>query len=46
MPGNAHPGVARGFAEAALLLVPDWHYVHDILIPQIAALPPASAQSP
>lgn len=46
MPGNAHPGVARGFAEAALLLVPDWHYVRDILIPQIIALPPASAQSP
>jgi hypothetical protein len=26
---------ARNYAQAALMLVPYWHYVKDILIPQI-----------
>ena len=39
LPARAEKPVARAFAEAALFLVPDWHYVRDILMPQIAALP-------
>lgn len=31
--------VARAYAEGALALVPDWHYVRDVLVPQIEALP-------
>lgn len=36
-----NPAVAHAFAARALSLVPDWHYVKDLLMPQIArALPP------
>ncbi len=42
IPGRAQKPVARGFAEAALFLVPHWHYVADILLPQIEALPDPS----
>ncbi len=31
--------VARAYADGALAAVPDWHYVRDILVPQIQALP-------
>jgi len=31
--------LARAYAEGALALVPHWHYVRDILLPQIDALP-------
>jgi hypothetical protein len=31
--------LARAYAEGALALVPEWHYVRDILLPQIDALP-------
>lgn len=35
------PVAARDYAERALALAPDWHYVKDILLPQIRrALPP------
>jgi len=32
--------LARAYADGALALAPDWHYVRDILVPQIQALPP------
>jgi hypothetical protein len=28
-------GVAEQYAQSALALVPHWHYVRDILLPQI-----------
>ena len=31
--------VARAYAEGALAVVPDWHYVRDILLVQIDTLP-------
>ncbi len=31
------PAVAQRHAEAALALVPDWHYVRDLLLPQLRA---------
>lgn len=35
-----NPAAARAYAERALSLVPDWHYVKDLLMPQIVrALP-------
>jgi hypothetical protein len=40
--------VALAYAEGAATAVPEWHFVRDILIPQIEALPsqPDSARSP
>ncbi len=38
-PADAQPQTARAYAEAALLLAPEWHYVRAILIPAIEALP-------
>lgn len=32
--------LAQAYADGALALAPDWHYVRDILVPQIQALPP------
>jgi hypothetical protein len=32
------PAVARAYAEGALAVAPDWHYVRDILLVQIDAL--------
>jgi hypothetical protein len=34
---------ALAYAEGALTAVPEWHYVRDILLPQIEALPEAVA---
>ena len=34
--------LARAYADAALAIAPEWHYVRDILGPQIEALPPGS----
>jgi hypothetical protein len=37
---NMKPGdlnAAERYAQEALEIVPYWHYVHDILLPQIAA---------
>ena len=34
---------ALAYAEGAVTAVPDWHYVRDILLPQIEALPVAVA---
>ncbi len=31
--------LARAYAEGALTAVPQWHYVRDVLLPQIEALP-------
>lgn len=36
---EVHREVARAYAEGALALAPTWHYVRDILLPQIEALP-------
>jgi hypothetical protein len=33
--------LALAYAEGALTAVPEWHYVRDILLPQIEALPVA-----
>jgi hypothetical protein len=30
--------LALAYAEGALVAAPDWHYVRDILMPQIRAL--------
>jgi hypothetical protein len=40
--------VARAYAEGALALVPDWHFVRDILLPRIEKLPgrPAASAAP
>lgn len=35
--------VALAYAEGALTAVPEWHYVRDVLLPQIEALPAAAA---
>lgn len=42
-----NPAVARAYAEGALAMVPDWHYVKDILLPKIEKLaePPAPKTS-
>jgi hypothetical protein len=32
--------LARAYAEGALVAAPEWHFVRDILLPQIDALPP------
>jgi hypothetical protein len=40
------PATALRFARQALMLVPDWHYVRDILIPQIEAARGAAARTP
>jgi hypothetical protein len=34
--------LAEAYAEGALTAVPDWHYVADVLLPQIQALAPAA----
>jgi len=31
--------LAQAYADGALAVAPDWHYVRDILVPQIQALP-------
>jgi catechol 2,3-dioxygenase-like lactoylglutathione lyase family enzyme len=38
--------LARAYAAGALALVPDWHYVADVLAPQIEALGPGEAARP
>lgn len=38
--------LARAYAEAALSMVPDWHYVKDVLLPKIEAMPEKSPASP
>jgi hypothetical protein len=38
--------VARAYAEGALALVPDWHYVRDVLLPRIEKLSSAPAAAP
>ncbi|HWZ86867.1 MAG TPA: hypothetical protein VN032_11740 [Thermoanaerobaculia bacterium] len=37
---KAERGVALAYARGALTAVPEWHYVRDVLLPQIEALPP------
>jgi hypothetical protein len=34
---------ALAYARGAVVAVPEWHYVRDVLIPQIEALPVAAA---
>jgi hypothetical protein len=36
--------LARAYAEGALAVAPTWHYVRDILLPQIEALPAPKAE--
>jgi hypothetical protein len=43
----ANRPLALAYAEGALLAAPDWHYVRDVLWPQIMALPdPPSSSRP
>jgi len=37
--------LARAYALSALSMVPDWHYVQDVLLPRIEALPETRAAS-
>jgi hypothetical protein len=32
--------VAQGYVDGTLAMVPDWHYVKDVLAPKVQALPP------
>jgi hypothetical protein len=41
--GTLDRTAALAYAEGALTAVPQWHYVRDVLLPQIEALPAASA---
>lgn len=41
--GTPDRDLARAYAEGALALAPTWHYVRDILLPQIEALPEPAA---
>jgi hypothetical protein len=45
---NPDRPTALAYAEGALTAVPEWHYVRDILLPQIEALPmpPAPTAAP
>jgi len=36
-------GLALAYASGALVAVPEWHFVRDILLPQIEALPASAA---
>ncbi len=38
--------LARAYLEGTLVAVPEWHYVRDILRPQIEALPPTESAPP
>jgi hypothetical protein len=38
--------LARAYAEGALAMAPEWHYVRDILMPAIEKLPDAPAAAP
>ncbi len=40
---NPDRALALAYAEGAATAVPEWHYVRDILVPQIEALPVAAA---
>lgn len=43
----ANHALARAYAEGALVAAPEWHYVREILWPQILALPqPSPAPAP
>jgi hypothetical protein len=39
LPPAPDRAVARAYAEGALALVPDWHFVRDVLLPRIDGLP-------
>jgi hypothetical protein len=40
---NPDRAAAIAYAQGALVSVPQWHYVSDVLLPQIEAMPAASA---
>jgi len=41
--GTPDRSAALAYAEGAVTAVPEWHYVRDVLLPQIEALPAAAA---
>jgi hypothetical protein len=45
-PKNPDRAAALAYAEGALTAVPEWHYVRDVLLPQIEALPVAAVAPP
>jgi hypothetical protein len=38
-PKNPDRSAALAYAEGALVAVPEWHYVRDVLLPQVEAMP-------
>jgi hypothetical protein len=38
--------LARAYAESALSMAPDWHYVKDILLPKIEEMPERPSEKP
>jgi hypothetical protein len=40
-PKNPDRAAALAYAEGALVAVPEWHYVRDVMLPQIEAMPAA-----
>jgi len=42
-PKSPDRAVALAYAEGALTAVPEWHYVRDVLLPQIEAMPPVAS---
>jgi hypothetical protein len=50
-PKNPDRAAALAYAEGALVAVPEWHYVREVMLPQIEAMPatpatPAKAEVP
>src|SRR5262249_48296387 len=41
----ADKAAARAYAQGALTVVPEWHYVKDVLLPKIEAMPEPAASS-
>jgi hypothetical protein len=44
-PKNPDRTAALAYAEGALVAVPGWHYVRDVLLPQIEAMPAAEPRA-
>lgn len=40
----ADRSVAQAYADGTLAMVPDWHYVRDVLVPKIQAMPAPGAR--
>jgi len=45
-PNKPDRAAALAYAEGALVAVPEWHYVRDVMMPQIEGMAPASCPAP